>query len=273
MKIALCFIISHFLHKEELWKKWIELNKDLINVYFFYKNKKLIQSQWILDHCLPERYIYPTSYFYIVPAYFSLFKYALQNNDNIWFCMLTESCVPIVSPKALRYFFENYYNKSILEWKMANWNVQFHKRANLRYLPPSFHLCNTPWFIFTRKHVELSFEFVKKQPKMFQIVSKGIIANESIFAIILLYFNELKYVIKQNSTIMDWTRMSSVTSPYVFKNSSDFKSILELKQKNKYGIFLRKVFFSFPDQLLENLTLPPISTIDTSNKSSHGLIS
>jgi hypothetical protein len=42
MKIALCFIISydHILIKEDLWRKWIEYNKDIINVYFYYKDLK-----------------------------------------------------------------------------------------------------------------------------------------------------------------------------------------------------------------------------------------
>ena len=40
MKVALCFIISyeHILNKEEIWKTWIESNKDIINVYFYYKD-------------------------------------------------------------------------------------------------------------------------------------------------------------------------------------------------------------------------------------------
>jgi hypothetical protein len=186
--------------------------------------------------------------------------------------MLTESCVPIVLPNQFSSFFLKYHEKSILSWKKAHWNIYYHKKANLRYLPPLYHLCNTPWFIFTRSHVELCFQFIKEKPNLFDIICKGMIANESIFAIILCYFDELKNVINEDSTIMDWSRMSSTTSPYVFKDSFDIKSILELKQKNKFGMFLRKIHYTFPEKLLENLTLPSISTIDTSNKSSHGFI-
>ena len=52
MKIALCFIISyeHILNKEELWREWIEHNKDIINVYFYYKDLKKIKSEWIQKH-------------------------------------------------------------------------------------------------------------------------------------------------------------------------------------------------------------------------------
>ena len=46
MKIALCFIINyeHILNKEDIWREWIEPNKDIINVYFFYKDFRKIKS-------------------------------------------------------------------------------------------------------------------------------------------------------------------------------------------------------------------------------------
>ena len=46
MKIALCFIINydHILNKEDIWREWIEPNKDIINVYFYYKDFNKIKS-------------------------------------------------------------------------------------------------------------------------------------------------------------------------------------------------------------------------------------
>ena len=40
MKVALCFIINYhqILNKENIWIKWIEKNKDIINVYFHYRD-------------------------------------------------------------------------------------------------------------------------------------------------------------------------------------------------------------------------------------------
>jgi hypothetical protein len=63
MKIALCFIISydHILNKEHVWRDWIEPNKDIINVYFYYKDITKIKSQWILEHAVPEKEIKQTS--------------------------------------------------------------------------------------------------------------------------------------------------------------------------------------------------------------------
>ena len=51
MKIALCFIISyeHILNKEDIWKQWIEPNKDIINTYFYYKDITKIKSVLIIN--------------------------------------------------------------------------------------------------------------------------------------------------------------------------------------------------------------------------------
>ena len=91
MKAALCFIISyeHILNKEELWKEWIEPNKDIINVYFYYKDFNKIKSQWIREHTIPPNFIHETSYYHVIPAYLSLMRFALLHDAyNSWFCML-----------------------------------------------------------------------------------------------------------------------------------------------------------------------------------------
>ena len=88
MKIALCFIISyeHILNKELIWREWIEENKDIINVYFYYKDLKKIKSKWIMEHTIPLDQIYETTYYHVIPAYLSLLHFAFNNdNQNKWF--------------------------------------------------------------------------------------------------------------------------------------------------------------------------------------------
>ena len=135
-KIALCFIINyeHVLYKEELWRDWIEANKDIINVYFFYKDLKKIKSKWILNHTIPLKNICHTSYFHVVPAYISILNFALKHDkSNKWFCYLTDSCCPIITPSQFRTLFENYQNQTIMAYSKAHWNIEFHKRANLAF--------------------------------------------------------------------------------------------------------------------------------------------
>jgi len=260
MKVALCFIISnnHILNKEEIWKKWIDQKKELFNVYFHYKDYKLIKSKWIRDHCLPPSLIANTSYYHVVPAYTSIMNFAFRNTDNKWFCLLTESCVPIVPIKDFIKIMEENISKSIMSWSKAYWNIHFHTRANLQLLKKDFQLANTPWFIFSRDHVNKLLFFLVKENNLFKTICQGGLANESVFAIVLESYKELtneEKVLNEVSTLTDWEHMESPTSPYLFKNGSDFELniINNLKEKNKFGLFLRKVSKDFPDDIISNL--------------------
>jgi len=261
MKIALCFIISyeHVLQKEKYWINWIEENKDLFNIYFHYKIKSEIKSPWILNYCIPEKYIKQTSYFNVVPAYMTLLTYAYEHDkNNQWFCMLTDTCVPIISPKKFReLFFEN-YNKSIIRCSKAHWNINLHQRANLKLFSKEFHLCNDPWFTLCRYHVHLCTLFMVGQNKLYNKINSGGLSNESIFAIILQTFNELNKnkILNTSATICDWNRMSNPTSPHLFNECTeeDEKIILNLLKNNPHTLFLRKVNYKFPDEKLMELS-------------------
>ena len=265
MKIALCFIISyeHILNKEELWREWIEYNKDIINVYFYYKDINKIKSQWISQHTIPPNYIHETSYYHVIPAYLSVINFAAKHDArNKWFCLLTDSCCPIVSPKRFRYLFFTYYNNSIMSWKRAWWNVDFHKRANLAKLPDELRLANDPWFVLKREHVNQILNFVNKQNDVTKLICSGGLANESLFAIILYGYKQLdSAVISAVTHITDWSRMASATSPHLFKdaNEKDIEFIdTELGknsagvEKNPFAMFIRKISPEFPDTILRH---------------------
>jgi hypothetical protein len=261
MKIAVCFIISydHILNKEDIWREWIEPNKDIINVYFYYGDIKKIKSPWILKHTLPQKYIINTSYYQIIPAYTSLMAYALSCDiGNQWFCFLTDSCCPIISPKKFRYLFYQNYNKSIISWKPAWWNIHFHKRANLACIPEKYRLGNDPWFVMKRENVIQCLEFIRTNNKLTQLICSGGLANESLFAIVLKGFHQLepnlKNVISASTHIADWSRMNTATSPYIFKdaNERDILFIEENCKKNNYTMFIRKVAPEFPNDVLKH---------------------
>jgi len=262
MKVALCFIISydHILNKESIWREWIEPNKDIINIYFYYKDLKKIKSPWILKHSLPQKYIHETSYYHVIPAYISLMQFAVtQDPNNKWICMLTDSCCPIISPRKFRYLFFNNYNKSIVSWKVAWWNTTVHKRANLALLPEELRLANDPWFVLKRENVAHILQFVTKQTAFVKTICDGGLANESLFAIILHGYKQLnnnsnESVISAVTHLADWTRMGSATSPHTFKdaNGKDIEFINTNLEKNKYAMFIRKISPEFPDKTLKH---------------------
>jgi len=255
MKIALCFIISynHVLNKEEIWKKWIEPNKDIINVYFYYKDFKKITSPWILKHLVEPSYIRETSYYHVIPAYLSVLSYAIKNNsNNEWFCILTESCCPIISPAKFRSLFYKNYSFSIMNWTNVWWNVYLQKRANLALLPKKYHLANDPYFVLKREDVKYCFQFTHSQSLLYKTICDGGLANESLFAIIFSVFNKLNKIKKGVTHITDWSRMTSPTSPYLFINGShkDIQFIENNLQQHKYAMFIRKISPDFPDEII-----------------------
>lgn len=255
MKVALCFIISysHILNKEQIWIDWIEHNKDIINVYFHYKNYSEIKSEWIKKHAIHPKCTVETDYMHVVPAYMTLMSFALNHDvNNQWFCFLTDSCVPIISPLKFReLFFEN-YSKTIMSWRNAWWNVNMCKRANLNLLKEEFHLANDPWFVMKREDAIKSIIYSNVNNNIFKTICAGDVANESIFAIMLYSFNELKNAKSQVSHAADWSRMTSSTSPHVFKegNTADIKFITKFLETNHYTMFLRKIDRCFPDDKL-----------------------
>jgi len=227
MKVALCFIISyeHILHKEQLWIDWIKPNQDIINIYFHYKDINKIKSPWIKMYTINPSLIQNTSYYNVVPAYISILTYAFNHDkDNIWFSLLTDSCVPIISPEKFRKLFFDHYQASIIKCRPAYWDIRIHRRANLRLLKPEYCLANDPWFTLCRDHVNKCILFLNLKKDVFYQVNSGGLANESIFAIILQTFGELTNplrMINESSSIADWTRMSSPTSPHNFKEANE----------------------------------------------------
>jgi hypothetical protein len=276
MKVALCFIISyeHVLQKEEYWIRWINSNKNLFNIYFHYKEKHKIKSKWILNYCIPEKYIKQTSYYDVVPAYMTLLTYAYETDkNNQWFCMLTDTCVPIISPENFKKLFFNYYNKSIIQCKNSHWNIDLHRRANLRLLSKKYHLVNDPWFTLCRYHIHLCILFMVGQNKIYQTINNGGLANESIFAIILQTFNELNKnkILNTSATICDWSRMPNPTSPHLFNECTevDENIIVNLLKINPYALFLRKVNYKFPDEKLIELSSWDLTFTNRQNKISN----
>jgi hypothetical protein len=185
-------------------------------------------------------------------------RFALTHDgDNNWFCMLTDSCCPIISPKKFRYLFYKNYNKSIMSWKHAWWNIAYHKRANLYKLPQEFHLANDPWFTLKRENVVQILTFANKKKDITNTICSGGLANESLFAIILYCYKQLEvkgHVISAVTHITDCNRMTSATSPHLFKkgDETDAKFIDSELNKNKYAMFIRKIAPEFPDELLNH---------------------
>jgi hypothetical protein len=134
-----------------------------------------------------------------------------------------------------------------------------HDRANLRHLTGEFHLGHDPWFVLKREDALACVRFALSGNVMYKRVCDGGLANESVFAIILQGLKRLENVKNEISHATDWTKMSSPTSPYVFKHGTteDIQFISTFLENNKYTMFLRKVNSSFPDEILNDFIHRP----------------
>jgi len=255
-QVAFCFIIAGYnkLNKEHIWKKWIETNSDIINPYFYYKHKGKndIKSDWIRQYCINDIFIKPATYFYMSHTYFTLMSVALQNPNNKWFIFLTEACCPIISTGKFRRMFMKLKNTSFMSNCPAHWNIQLVNRANLKHLDKKYHLKNTPYPIFNRFHAELCIRFTKEQKNAFITICNGMLSNESIFSIIMKYYNELENVANENTTITDWIHPASSTSPHLFKfgTREEIAFIDETFLNDPNSMFIRKIDATFPDEII-----------------------
>jgi hypothetical protein len=90
---------------------------------------------------------------------------------------------------------------------------------------------------------------------MVKTICSGGLANESLFAIIFKACKQLDNgsIINSNTHLTDWNRMSSFTSPHIFKegNALDLKFINGELERNSYAMFIRKIASEFPDAILQ----------------------
>ena len=95
-KIALCFLTYENLSQPKLWRKFIDNNKDRLNVYIHNKNDFVEDEYQLNQYCIQNRV--PTKYSHksVVEAELTLFKEAHKHDAaNAFFILLSDKCVPL----------------------------------------------------------------------------------------------------------------------------------------------------------------------------------
>jgi hypothetical protein len=90
-KIAFLFLTLDNPNFTNIWDNYFKNNEDKINIYIHPKYPEKVT--WHRECIIKD--LKPTAWGFIVDAYKSLFKEALQNKENIKFITISESCVPI----------------------------------------------------------------------------------------------------------------------------------------------------------------------------------
>ena len=264
--VTFCFLVSTDLTKEHIWREWFDRLQELqfkfaIVVHCSSSNKHKVRSDWLKQHFLPDECMRPTAWGWIVDALMSMHGHAVATCPAAWYSTHTETCVPMVSPEKFIDTFNRRKQHSLMSYTNAWWTPgrgwPTNKRANLHLLPPAMHLVHSAWCIFCHEDLSQMVGLSKTDKTVGQVLNilvRGHVADESYAAVLLLLINNLKNVINQPTTLVDWKRTKNGNNPHTFVEWTprDETSVCNIRKnvKNEY-MFMRKVGPAFPDHVLQ----------------------
>ena len=103
-KRALCFLTYSNLSQPKLWHKIFNDNKEKLNVYIHNKNEFNDNEFGMHNYCIRNTKSTHYAHISLIKATLQLFKEAFENDENEFFILLSESCIPL-------YNFQYIYDK------------------------------------------------------------------------------------------------------------------------------------------------------------------
>lgn len=247
-KIALCFLTIGNLSQPKLWSKIFENNKDKLNIYIHNKIDFIDEEYNIHNFCIKDRVETEWGKKSLVEATLKLFKTAFLDDDNYFFLLLSDSCIPLYN---FNYIYEkinimnsNIIYGSILGKKQDNKNLYdgnfFHKKNINRFIKTSqssfFHnkyFKQSQWFLLKRDTVN----FFLKNDFLFIFTNNFFAADEHYFINIcekykINYLNKLV-------TFVNWNNKNDCYKKPVTYHLLHNDNIKDIKKTNAF--FMRKV--------------------------------
>ena len=172
----------------------------------------------------------------LIKATLSLLYTSFQDNDNKYFILVSDSCIPIIDFNFLKDIITR-ENKTWITWKLNTNKLdryhQLHKSFK-KTLPSNNFYSQHQWMILRRDHV---YEILNTN--LTQVFKNVHAADEHYFVTILYLKNLLNYneCINHKTTYCDWSNTLSM-HPSEFSDINT--KLLDIAQKNKC-FFLRKV--------------------------------
>lgn len=239
-KIALMFLTIEELNQSSLWQEYLKGNEDKFNVYIHSKNP-------ILDPFFSKyriKKIVPTKWGHICVAVRNLIQEATKKEENYKFVLLSESCVPLVTPKRL-YEELTKDDETYLLWTDPWWRED--NPRTLQCFPQEYRKGNHTWFILNREHA-----LICAEDEEFNEISNAYPVSDESYMSTLLNFHGKLQVSRRTLTFVDWTR-SKKSRPYEFKefNAADFQ-LLQRSKEEGY-LFARKFSAEYPKSVLKKM--------------------
>jgi hypothetical protein len=253
VKIALCFLTYENLSKPYLWSSIIENNKEKLTVYIHNKIKFTDEKFKLHKYCIKNTIDTKWGDISLVRASILLFKEAFLNEDNDFFILLSDKCIPL-------YNFEFIYN-TILEKKN---NIISSEHENLN----KYNLTNKEFLHFKHFNRQSQWMVLNRQTVKFFIENDFTNIFEKIFAPDEHYFISIcnKFNITYKNDLITYVNWKDKSDEYNINRGSP-KTYIELtkdmcnnikKQSNNY-LFIRKIskncaLDSYYDSIVNNYT-------------------
>lgn len=259
-KIAFCFLTYDNLNHPNLWNKYLKNNEKFCNIYIHNKNEFIDNKNNFQNKCLKNTISTKWGHISLVKATLLLFNEALKDEENEYFILLSNSCIPLIKFSEL-YNYLSKTDSNILKsrtYKHLNrWNSIYNKKVITRSNFKKQH----QWCCLKRETV-LFFLNNTYFLNYFGINSE--IPDEHYFITIIEMF-KIPYK-DQLMTYVDFDNYSKTDKNFLKINNSDmfckwknnlkngsvnphpkyFKNltndlILDIKKKNPNILFMRKI--------------------------------
>ena len=256
-----CFLVTRDLAKEHIWREWFDGLERLqfkfsVVAHCSLSNKHKVKSEWLKQRLLPDNCMCQTAWGWLVNAMMTMYAYAVKTCPAEWYTLHSETCVPMVSPEKFIELFNKHKQNSFVAYDKIWWNPSIVKRANLHLLPVQMHLVHSQWCIFCHEDLSQMVNLPKTNARMKHVLSvlmSGSVADESYAAVLLFNINNLKNVIKKQTTLVDWKRTPNGNNPHTFSEwtAQDEAVVRDIRKTSaNEHMFMRKVGPTFPDHVL-----------------------
>jgi len=234
MKIALCFLTYKNLSQPLLWSKIINHNKDKLNVYIHNKNEFIDDEYNLHTYCIHNRVKTEYGRKSIVAATLRLLEEAFLNEENSFFILLSDKCVPVHN---FEYTYKKIVemNSNIIHAYSYPYSCRYDMINDKNFIEKSKFMKESQFFLLDRKTTEF---FIKNNfLDMY---------NDSCWAVDEHYFGNLcnKFNIpflNQEMTYVNWYESSDNKADRTHPKTYEFLTTQMMKNLDPRYLFLRKI--------------------------------
>lgn len=259
--VTFCFLVTTDLVKEHIWREWFDQLQQLqfkfkIIVHCSPSNVDNVKSDWLKLHFIPNKRTRDTAWGWVLKSMMSMYEHAIDTCPAAWYTLHSETCVPMVSPETFIRIFNEHKQHTFVSHRRAWWNILKVRRANLHLLPSDMHVAHSQWCIFCHEDLSQLVKMSKLDEHIknaLSVLAGGHAAEESYAAALLGSINDMKNVINQPTTLVDWNRSLNGNNPHVFIEWTDADETIvnDLRKTNANTfMFMRKIGPTFPDEIL-----------------------